>query len=77
MQRSRELRDRVALGAFDISLNIHNNQILGWQIHLYMLIEGDDDKSLRSAVRGLFRPEPSALRPYDFTQVKDPLQAIT
>jgi hypothetical protein len=72
-----ELRDRIVLGAFDVSLNIENNQIIGWQFHLYLLVEGPNDMVLQQAIKDALPPEPTALAPYDFKEVNDPLDAVT
>lgn len=63
------LHGRVVLGAFDVSLNILNNNIVGWQWHVYLLVEGADDKALRKAIKNVFPPEPTAPIPYDFRQI--------
>jgi hypothetical protein len=77
MQRS-ALRGRVVLGGLDISLNLENNVIAGWQFHAYLIVEGwKEDSQLQQAIKDAFPPEPTALVPYDFEEVTDPLAAIT
>lgn len=74
LQRSSFLSARIVLGGVDVSLNLFENEIQGWQFHLYVLVEGADDKELRNAVETAFPPEPLAVRPYCFAPVKDYLQ---
>jgi hypothetical protein len=71
LQRSPILKSRIVFGGLDISLNVQNNRIEHWQVHLYMLIEGADDRELRNAVGKAFLPEPGARRPYQFRPVID------
>jgi hypothetical protein len=72
-----KLHGRVVLGGLDVSLNIENNVIVGWQFHPYLIVEGKDDASFRQAVKDAFPPEPTALEPYDFAEITDPLEVIT
>jgi hypothetical protein len=76
LERS-DARGRVVLGALDISLNLSSNVIAGWQLHLYLIVEGKNDEALQEAIRAAFQPEPTALASYDFAEVSDPLEAIT
>jgi hypothetical protein len=76
IQRS-ALHGRVVLGGLDVSLNIENNVIVGWQFHPYLIVEGKDDASLERVVKDSFPPEPTALAPYDFADITDPLKVIT
>jgi hypothetical protein len=78
LQRS-SLRNRLAFVGIDISLNLQDNEILGWQLHLYMLIEGENTLRLREAIKAAFPPppEPIAWVPYDFDEVNDPSNRIT
>jgi hypothetical protein len=71
------VRGRIVLGALDLSLNLEQNKMVGWQFHLYLLIEGDNDNRFEAAVKKAFPPEPTALAPYDFTRVSDPLEVLT
>ena len=71
------LRSRIVIGGIDISLNLDDNEILGWQLHLYLLVEGRNCAQLREAVRAIFPPEPIAPHPYRFRDVTDPEKAIT
>ena len=72
-----DLHGRVVLGGLDISLNVENNVIVGWQFHPYLIVEGKDDVSLEQAIKDAFPPEPTALVPYDFAEITDPLEVIT
>ncbi|MGO9683625.1 MAG: hypothetical protein ACLPTZ_13750 [Beijerinckiaceae bacterium] len=76
LQRS-TIRDRIVLGGLDVSLNVENNVVSGWQFHLYLLIEGKYDDHLQTAVKEAFPAEPKALAPYDFVEVTNPLEAVT
>jgi hypothetical protein len=76
LERS-DISDRIVIGALDLSLNLNNDKIGGWQVHLYLLVEGNNDKTLRQTVKAVFPPEPTAAKPYDFREVDDPLKAIT
>ena len=78
LERS-SLRKRLAFVGIDISLNLQDNEILGWQLHLYMLIEGENTLRLQEAIKAAFPPppEPTAPVPYDFDEVKDPSNRIT
>jgi hypothetical protein len=49
-----KLHSRIVLGGLDISLNLENNKIIGWQFHLYLVVEGKDDAKLEQAVRDAF-----------------------
>lgn len=68
---------RTVFGGIDISLNAENNQIVGWQLHIYLLIEGQNDKVLRKAVRGIFHPDPQAAKPFEFGSVTNLGAAIS
>ena len=76
LERS-SIRRRVVLGALDVSLNIEANVNVGWQFHLYLLVEGPNDTTLQRAIKDALPPEPTALAPYDFQKVDDPLPAVT
>jgi hypothetical protein len=71
------LKDRLVVAGIDISLNTENNQVVGLQLHLYLLIEGKNTLALQEAVKAAFPPEPTAPRPYDFKEVHDPSGCIT
>jgi hypothetical protein len=71
------LRKRLAFVGIDISLNLQDNEILGWQIHLYMLIEGENTLRLQEAIKAAFPPEPTAKVPHRFDEVNDPSNRIT
>jgi hypothetical protein len=76
LERS-EIRGRIVLGGLDLSLNLEQNKMIGWQFHLHILIEGANDSRLEAAVRKAFPPEPTALAPYNFAQVSNPLEVVT
>jgi hypothetical protein len=76
IQRS-ALHGRVVLGGLDVSLNFENNGIVGWQFHLFLIVEGKDDAKLEQAVKDAFPREPKALAPYNFAEIADPLEVIT
>jgi hypothetical protein len=76
LQRS-GISNRIVIGGLDVSLNLNENTIIGWQLHLYVLIEGKNDKALRKAVKAAFPPEPTAAKPYTFREVENPLKAIS
>jgi hypothetical protein len=71
------IKDRIVLGGLDVSLNLENNKIIGWQFHLYLIVEGKKNAALQQAIRAAFPPEPKALVPYDFVEISDPIEAIT
>jgi hypothetical protein len=71
------ISDRIVIGGVDVSLNLSDNNMIGWQLHPYLLVEGKNDRALRKALKAAFPPEPSAAKPYDFREVEDPLKAIT
>jgi hypothetical protein len=68
IQRS-ALRNRIVLGALDVSLNLEDNKIDGWQWHIYLIVEGEDTTALRETIKSTFPSEPKALVPYDFQQI--------
>ena len=76
LERS-SLRRRIVMAGIDISLNLQDNNIIGWQLHLYMLIEGENTLRLREAIKAAFPPEPTAPTPYDFDEVNDPSNCVT
>ncbi|HML12392.1 MAG TPA: hypothetical protein VK456_03755 [Xanthobacteraceae bacterium] len=71
IERSPYLRNRVVVGGLDVSLNVKENVVQHWQLHLYLLIEAKRGRRLRAAVRTAFPPEPTAARPYRFRTVRD------
>ena len=76
LERS-SLRRRIVMVGIDISLNLQDNNIIGWQLHLYMLIEGENTLRLREAVKAAFPPERTAPIPYDFDEVNVPSNCVT
>lgn len=71
------LRNQIVIAGIDISLNLEENKAIGWQLHLYMLIEGEHTAQLEEAVKATFLPERSAWIPYRFTQVTGAVRAIS
>ena len=53
------------------------NVIVGWQFHLYLIVEGQNDAKLQRAIKKAFPPEPTAVAAYDFKPITDPLEVIT
>jgi hypothetical protein len=76
LERS-SLGNRIVIAGIDISLNLQDNEIVGWQLHLYMLIEGKNTLRLQEAIKAAFPPEPTASIPHQFSSVTDPTKAIT
>ena len=76
LERS-SLRRRIVVAGIDISLNLQDNNIIGWQLHLYMLIEGENTLRLREAIKAALPPEPTAPTPYDFDEVNVPSNCVT
>ena len=68
LERS-SLRSRIIFGALDVSLNIESNKIVGWQWHVYMVVEGKNDRTMQEAVKNALVADPKALVPYDFQQI--------
>jgi hypothetical protein len=66
-------RNRIVIAAIDISSNSQDNNAIGWQLHLYMLLEGEHVR----AVKATFRPEPTARVPYHFKQVTGAIKPIS
>jgi hypothetical protein len=76
LERSK-IHGRIVLGGLDVSLNVEANVITGWQFHIYLIVEGKNDAALQKAIKDALPPEPTALEPYDFLEVSDPLRAVT
>jgi hypothetical protein len=76
LERS-SLCNRIVIAGIDISLNLQDNEIVGWQPHLYMLIEGENTLRLQEAIKATFPPEPTAPLPHLISSVTDPTKAIT
>ena len=62
LERS-SLRQRIVMAGIDISLNLQDNKIIWWQLHLYILVEGENTLRLREAIKAAFPPEPTARFP--------------
>ncbi len=73
---SSALRNRVIIGAIDISLYLKNKAMIGWQLQLNLLIEGNNDPRLQEAIKAAFPAEPTAPKPYLFADVIDPEQTL-
>ncbi len=76
LERS-SLGNRIVIAGIDISLNLQDNEIVGWQLHLYLLIEGKNTVRLQEAIKAAFPPEPTAPIPHQFSSVTDTTKAIT
>jgi hypothetical protein len=63
------LRNRIVIAGIDISLNLEANEAVGWQLHLYMLVEGEHTPQLEEAVKATFPPDKTVRVPFHFTQV--------
>jgi hypothetical protein len=70
LERS-SLADRLIVGGVDVSHNVQENCAIGYQFHLYLLIEGQDSLSLREAVKAAFPPDDAAAEPYRFKCVNN------
>jgi hypothetical protein len=53
----------------DVSLNLENNRIKGWQWHVYLIVEGANDETLQNAIKSAFPSDPKAFVPYDFEHI--------
>jgi len=76
LERS-SLKDRIVVAGIDISLNTEDNLTIGWQLHLYMIIEGERTLQLEEAVKATFPPEKTAKVPFHFKQLTGKVGAIT
>lgn len=76
LERS-SLSNRLAFVGIDISHNLQDNESLGWQMHLYSLIEGKNTLRLREAIKASFPPEQTAPTPFQFQPMNDAAKAIT
>jgi hypothetical protein len=76
LERS-SLRNRIVFLGIDVSLNLRDNVIVGWQLHIYLLVEGQNTSRVQETLKAVFRPEPTAKIPYRFSCVTDPGSAIT
>ena len=76
LERS-SLRRRIIIAGIDVSLNLQDNNTSGWQLHLYMLIEGENTLRLQEPIKAAFSPEPTAPIPYDFDEVDAPSNCVT
>ena len=71
------LTGSLVIGGIDFSLNSSENANLTWQAHLYLLIEGKLTEALEQKVRKAFAAEPTAKRPYLFTQLYSHRKPLT
>jgi hypothetical protein len=78
-QLQRNLKERIVLGGLDVCLYLEKNDIVGWQFHLYLIVDGRNDAELQKQIKEAFPAEPSALVPYDFEEIKgvDYLKVLT
>jgi hypothetical protein len=63
--------------SIDISLYLKTGKIIGWQLLLDLLIEGNDRPRLQKAIEAAFPAEPTAPRPYVFADVTDPEKTLS
>lgn len=49
-----DLKDAIIIGGIDISLNTLGNEVQGWQLHLYFLINRPNTKELETTLRNIF-----------------------
>jgi hypothetical protein len=70
------LRDRIIIGAIDISLTVKSRKIIGWQLHLDLLVEGKNGSELQKVIAAAFSPEPTAPMPV-FKDVTNPVKTLT
>jgi hypothetical protein len=66
----------------DVSPNVVQERdgswlLVGWQLHLYVLIEGKNTLRLQEAIKAAFPPEPTAPIPHLFSPVNDSSKAVT
>ncbi len=59
LERS-SLRKRAIIGVIDISVDLKNRSVIGWQLHLNFLVEGKNSTRLQAAIKALFLPGPTA-----------------
>jgi hypothetical protein len=71
------LRNRIVIAGIDISYNTEDNKTIGWQLHLYMLVEGEHTPQLEEAVKATFPSEPTAIVPYNFRQLSGKVKSVT
>ena len=76
LERS-SLCKRLAFVGIDMSYNVQDNRSLGWQMHMYLLIEGKNTLRLREAIKAAFPPEQTAPIPFQFQAMNDFAKAIT
>jgi hypothetical protein len=76
LERS-SLRNRIVIAGIDLSLNLQDNEIVGWQLHLYLLIEGKNTLRVQEAIKATFPPEPTAPIPHLISSVSDPTKRVT
>ncbi len=72
-----KLRDRIIIGAVDISLYLKNKAVIGWRLQLNLLIEGNNHPRLQKAIEAVFPSEATEPRPYALTAVTDPEQTLS
>ncbi len=69
LERS-EIRDAVVIGGIDVSFNTFGNQALGWQFHVYFLINRPKSEALRQAIKSAFRLDPNVRFPLTLKEVR-------
>ncbi len=71
------LRNRIVIAAVDLSFNLEDNDAVGWQFHLYLVVEGQHTPQLEEAVEATFRAEPGARVPYRFKQMTGSIRPLS
>ena len=68
LERS-EICDLIVVGGIDVSFNTFGNKPLGWQFHLYLLINSRKSETLRQAIKASFKLDPNVHRPLTLGRV--------
>lgn len=64
------LSEFIIIGGLDISYNTFNNDEVGWQGHIYLLINTPYTHELRQLIRDCFKADPDVPRPFSITPVR-------
>lgn len=71
IQRS-NLADAIIIGGIDISLNVFENDVQGWQLHLYFLINRPLTNTLKTSINDAFNK--GADKSFSFKEIKSDKQ---
>lgn len=63
-----DLKDAIIIGGIDISFNTFGNEVQGWQLHLYFLINRPKTRGLEDKLRGVFNE--GAIRSFSLKEIK-------